>query len=57
MDARLIIFLVSLAVYVPLASVLLYVWWKHGKDEPAVGKARIIFLVVSFSLFAFMITL
>jgi phosphoglycerol transferase MdoB-like AlkP superfamily enzyme len=57
MDPRVIIFLVSLLVYIPLAGVLLYVWWKHGKDDKAVTKARIIFLVGSFCLFAFMITL
>ncbi len=57
MDARLIIFLASIFVYIPLAGVLLYVWWKHGKDDTAVTKARIIFLVGSFCLFAFMITL
>lgn len=57
MDARLIIFLVSLLMYIPLAGVLMYVWWKHGKDEPAVSNARIIFLAGSFSLFALMMTL
>jgi len=57
MDGRLIIFLASVIIYIPLAGVLLYVWWKHGKNEPAVAKARIIFLLGSLGLFIFMMTL
>lgn len=55
--ARLIIFFGTLVIYLPLAGVLLYVWWKHGKDEKAVVYARIIFLFGSFGLLAYMITL
>lgn len=57
MDGRLIIFLGSVIVYVPLAGVLLYVWWKHGKDEQAVTVARSVFLLGSLGLFIFMMTL
>ena len=57
MDGRLIIFLGSLIVYIPIAGVLLYVWWKHGKDEMAVTQARIIFLAGSLGLFVYMMTL
>ena len=57
MDARLIIFLGSLVIYIPIAGVLLYVWWKHGKNEPAVAQARIIFLAGSRGLFVYMMTL
>jgi hypothetical protein len=57
MDGRLIIFLSSLIIYIPLAGALLYVWWKHGKDDTAVAKARIIFLIGSLGLFIFMITM
>jgi hypothetical protein len=57
MDGRLIIFLGSLAIYIPLAGILLYVWWKHGKDDSAVMLARIIFLFGSFGLFIYMMTL
>lgn len=57
MDGRLIIFLTSVVIYIPLAGVLLYVWWKHGKNEPAVAQARVIFLLGSFALFIFMMTI
>lgn len=57
MDGRLIIFLGSLVIYLPLAGILLYVWWKHGKDDAAVMLARIVFLVGSFGLFIYMMTL
>lgn len=57
MDLKLIIFLGSLCIYIPLAGVLLYVWWKHGKDEPAVKTARVIFLIGSFGLFITMMIL
>ncbi len=57
MDVTLIIFILSLIVYIPLAGVLLYVWWKHGKHERVVNFARLIFLLGSFGLFFYMITL
>lgn len=50
MDAGLIIFLITLIAYIPLASVLLYVWWKYGKDEPGVAIARKVFLFGSLAL-------
>lgn len=57
MDARLIIFLGSLAIYILLAGILLYVWWKHGKEEPVVAQVRVIFLLGSIGLFIYMSTL
>ncbi len=56
MDGRLIIFIGSLVIYMPLAGVLLYVWWKHGKDDSKVALARFVFLAGSFGLFIFMMT-
>lgn len=55
MDAALIIFLITLVAYVPLAGVLLYVWWKYGKDEPGVTLARRVFIVGSFGLMLLML--
>lgn len=46
----LIIFILTLIVYLPLAGVLLYVWWKYGKGEIGVTIARSIFLFGSLAL-------
>lgn len=54
MDGAVIIFLLTLAIYIPLAGTLLYVWWKHGKDEKGIALARIIFLTGSVALFVYM---
>ena len=50
-----IIFLLTVLIYIPLASILLYVWWKYGKDEPAVKLARRVYLLGSAVLFLFLI--
>jgi hypothetical protein len=50
MNAALLIAVVSLVVYIPLASALLYTWWKYGKGEKGVSLARAIFLTGSFLL-------
>ncbi len=56
MDAPLIIFALTLLAYIPLACVLLYVWWKYGKGEVGVSLARVIFLAGSVGLLFLMIT-
>lgn len=48
--ATLLIFILTLLVYVPLAVVLLYVWWKYGKGEVGVSVARALFLSGSLLL-------
>ena len=57
MDGSLLIFILALVAYIPLAIVLLYVWWKYGKGEHGVSVARSVFLAGSFFLIAYMITL
>lgn len=57
MYGQIIIVLITMLIYIPLAGILLYVWWKHGKDEGGVAIARIIFLLGSVTLFFYMFTL
>lgn len=57
MKIALIIFLLALITYIPLAVILLYVWWKYGKGEPGVMIARTIFLVGSLGLIFYIITI
>lgn len=56
MDGAFLIFILTLVVYVPLAIVLLYIWWKYGKGETGVTIARSIFLGGSLVL-VFLMTL
>jgi TRAP-type C4-dicarboxylate transport system permease large subunit len=56
MFGSIIILFVTIAIYIPLAGVLLYVWWKHGKGEVGVTIARAIFLLGSVFLFLYMLT-
>ena len=57
MEGSLIIFLLTLVTYIPLAIVLLYVWWKYGKGEIGVSIARAVFLAGSFALIFYMINI
>lgn len=57
MDGAIIILFITVALYIPLAGVLLYIWWKHGKGEKGVALARIVFLLGSLVLFLYMMTL
>ena len=57
MDPSIIIFCGTLIVYIPIASVLVYVWYKYGDSNPAVKTMRIIFLIGSFVLVATMLAL
>ncbi|MEN9337988.1 MAG: hypothetical protein RIQ41_302 [Candidatus Parcubacteria bacterium] len=57
MDATLLIFIGTLAVYIPLASLLVYVWAKHGKGDRGVVMARSLFLLGSLALIWYMIIL
>lgn len=57
MDGSIIILFITVALYIPLAGTLLYIWWKHGKEESGVAVARIIFLLGSLFLFLYMMTL
>jgi hypothetical protein len=56
MNGALIIFILTVTVYLPLTAVLLYVWWKHGKGESGVAIARAVFLLGSVLIFACLIT-
>ncbi|MFA5132362.1 MAG: hypothetical protein WC444_03490 [Candidatus Paceibacterota bacterium] len=57
MDAALIILALTLIAYVPLAAVLLFVWWKYGQGEVKVSIARVTFLAGSFALIGYMLML
>jgi hypothetical protein len=57
MQLSLIIFLFTLLMCLPLSGMLLYVWWKFGKDEKGVMYARVIFLLGLFVLLGYMIML
>ena len=52
----LLILSLTLIAYIPLAIVLLYVWWKYGKGEKGVSIARAVFIAGSLALLLFMIT-
>ena len=57
MDIPIIIFAITLLIYIPLAGIVLYVWHKHGKGEPMVMLARVIFILGSLALFGYMLTI
>lgn len=57
MEGALIIFFLTLITYIPLSTVLLYVWWKYGGNEIGVSIARGIFLAGSVALIFYMILL
>ena len=57
MEGGLLIFILTLVAYVPLAIVLLYVWWKYGKGEIGVSIARTVFLLGSGALLLYMTTI
>jgi hypothetical protein len=57
MNIKIIIFFISLLVYIPLSGVLLYVWHKYGKFEAKVFLARIIFLIGSVCIIGYMLSL
>jgi uncharacterized metal-binding protein len=57
MDGTLLIFILTLVAYIPLATVLLYVWWKYGKEEVGVSIARTVFLSGSLVLIFYLITI
>jgi hypothetical protein len=57
MDPRPIIIAITFLFFLPLAGVLLYVWYKFGKGNRKVQLARIIFLVGSLVIVGYMLTL
>jgi hypothetical protein len=57
MDAPLIIFFITLSIYLPLTWVLLYVWNKFGSKDRGVFIARTVYLIGSAVLFGYMIIL
>lgn len=57
MKGGLLIFILTLVVYIPLTIVLLYVWWKYGKGEIGVSIARTVFLLGSGALLLYMTTI
>ncbi|MBP6948529.1 MAG: hypothetical protein KBB50_00440 [Candidatus Pacebacteria bacterium] len=56
MDISIIIFCITIAFYLSTSGVLLYVWWKYGKDEKGVALARVVYLTGSLFLFMYMLT-
>lgn len=54
MEGTLIIFILTLVTYIPLAIVLLYVWWKYGRNEIGVSIARTVYLVGSAAIIFYM---
>ncbi len=57
MSGPVIIFLVTLLFYAPMAFTLLYVWHKFGQGERAVTLAKMSYLLGSGVLFLGMILL
>lgn len=57
MDGVIIMFILALVAYIPLATVLLYVWWKYGKGEIGVSIARSVFLIGSGAVLIYMLTI
>lgn len=57
MFTPILILFITLAIYIPIAGILLYVWWKHGKGEKGVMIARGIFLAGSLFLFMYMLAI
>ncbi len=57
MEGTFIIFILTLTTYIPLSIVLLYVWWKYGRNELGVSVARTVFLVGSAALILYMMTI
>jgi hypothetical protein len=52
----LLIFALTLVTFLPLAGILLYVWWKYGKGDLGVSLARTVFLGGSLLLLFILIT-
>lgn len=57
MDGALVILFTTLVIYIPLAGILLYVWWKFGKNEKGVFISRLVFLFGSAMLFIYMLVI
>jgi hypothetical protein len=55
MDLAVIIFISTLAIFIPLAAMLLYVWHKFGRGQFAVTVARMIFLTGAAICFVYML--
>jgi hypothetical protein len=53
----LLIFFLTLLTYIPLASVLLFIWWKYGRGELGVSIARTVFLAGSLGLIFMLMTI
>lgn len=54
MHISVILFLITLLIYIPMAGILLYVWYKFGKDDNGVRIARVIYLTGSLFIFGVM---
>lgn len=55
MHLSVIIFILTLVIYIPLAGVLLYVWHKFGRGDKGVRLAQTIYLLGSFMILGYMI--
>ncbi len=47
MHISVILFLTTLIIYIPMAGILLYVWYKFGKGDGGVRVARSVYLAGS----------
>ncbi len=54
MHISVILFLTTLVIYIPMAGILLYVWYKFGKGDRGVGVARSVYLVGSVCILGVM---
>ncbi len=54
MHISVILFLVTLLIYVPMAGILLYVWYKFGRGDAGVRIARAVYLTGSACILGLM---
>lgn len=55
MEPHVLIFILTIVVFVPCAGVLLYVWHKYGSDEHAVTVARTTFILGVIAIFGLLV--
>lgn len=54
MHISVILFLITLLIYIPMAGILLYVWYKFGKEDGGVRVSRMVYLTGSLFVFGVM---
>lgn len=55
MHISVILFLITLLIYIPMAAVLLYVWHKYGQGDKGVRFARTVYISGSLLILLYMI--